>query len=637
MRYCTYRDGILQNFTDADTKDDWWNAAVPGDIHIDCIREALIPDPFFGTNQDNCIWMEEKDWWYRFDFLAPEWKSNQRVILLFEGLDTFATIFLNGTEIGCHQNMFTPVRIEITEKLIPGTNRLAVCLSSPIFSVDIDRSPGVSGNPIHRLFTRKAQACYGWDIAPRLVTCGIWKPVSLIVVDELEIANVEIRTINVLDKLAEMEVSIDILKHSETLIEQVVELTIDNQTINIPFSCNSSFTTITHQFIINNPKLWWPHNHGIPNLYDYTIRLKSGEKIIDETKCHFGIRTIQLIQESQEDGKTSFFFKINEKPIFLKGMNWTPADAIYTRIDHERYSKLILAAVDANINAFRVWGGGIYESDYFYDLCDQYGILVWQDFMFACGCYPQDEKFLIEVHEEAEYIVRRLRLHPCLLIFCGDNENDWLAPLFGVPDYQFSPLSKKILPEIIHRLSPEIPYVPSSPFSLSIEDQNSPLEGDIHLWAHGTSYASDFYTACHPRMVTEIGHIAMPDMDIIRTFIKEDDLWPIWNESWLMHSADPLRVGWGIKRLKSMFDSIKERGWEEPSTLEDLIKKTQQLQAEATFTWIKHFSSDPECWGIFLWNLADCWPQVSDAYIAYPFNPKPAFAVVKEEYSKISR
>jgi beta-mannosidase len=342
------------------------------------------------------------------------------------------------------------------------------------------------------------------------------------------------------------------------------------------------------------------------------------------------------MQEPLADGGSSFCFLVNGKRVFLKGMNWTPPDAIYARIDQERYRCLLEAAKAANINAFRVWGGGIYEHDAFYQCCDELGILVWQDFMFACGCYPQDEGFLGEVRAEAEDIVGRLRSHPCLLAWCGDNENDWLSPCFGVPDYRVFPLTKELLPSIVRKISPEIPYIPSSPFSPQLQDQNADEEGDVHLWAHGRSYASDFYLARSPRMVTEIGHIAMPDIEVIQAFVGEDDLWPIWNDTWRLHSADPNRA-LGNVRLQSMFDSIRARGWEEPSTIEDLVRKTQQLQSEATSTWIRHFSSLPECWGIFLWNLADCWPQVSDAYIAYPFHLKPGLSAVKEEYGKICR
>ena len=637
LRCCDLQQWRRAGFATAEPDGEWIDATVPGDVHLDCQREGIIPDPFYGTNMDRCIWMEEKDWWFRVDFPSPPREPGQRVFLLFEGLDTFATIFLNDKEMASHRNMFTPLRIDVTDALASGTNRLAVRLASPRFSARTDGPPTVAGNPpLDRLFTRKAQSCYGWDIAPRLVTCGIWRPVSLLVVDALEIERVGIRTVRATDTSAEVELSVDILRHAEPDEQPVLELTIGDQTVSVPCDCNTARATFVRTMTIASPQLWWPHDHGIPALYDYSVRLTAGKQCLDTAEGRCGIRVVRLVQEPSGDGGTSFCFMVNGKRIFLKGMNWTPADAVYARVDEERYRSLLETAKDANINALRVWGGGIYEKDCFYEQCDKLGILVWQDFMFACGCYPQDEEFLQEVTSEAEYVVGRLRSHPCLLAWCGDNENDWLSPLFGVPDYRSYPLTKQVLPAVVRELSPDIPFVPSSPFSHRVEDQNSDMEGDVHLWAHGQSYSSGFYTGRHPRMVTEIGHIAVPDMEIVRAFVPEHDLWPIWNDSWRLHSADPRRTC-GNWRLRTMFESIRARGWDEPADLEDLIRKTQKLQAEATRTWIRYFSGIPECWGIFLWNLADCWPQASDAYIAYPFQPKPALDEVKREYARILR
>lgn len=637
LRHCDWCNGSGAGFPIAETKIGWMAATVPGDVHLDCLRDGIIPDPFVGTNMDRCIWMEDKDWWYRLDFAAPERRTDQRVILQFDGLDTFATVFLNGKAIGGHRNMFTPLRIDITAALTCAVNRLAVCLSSPRIASRLQESATVAGQPpMDRLFTRKAQACYGWDIAPRLVTCGIWRPVSLLLVDALEITGVGLRTLRATENVAEVEISVDVLRHGAASAPPTLNLRLGDQAVSVRCPAESTNATVVHTFTLTSPRLWWPHNHGTPSLYDYAVELKSGEHTLDAATGRCGIRTVQLVQEPLAEGGTSFCFMVNGKKIFLKGMNWTPPDAIYARVDDARYSALLSAAVQANINALRVWGGGIYEHDSFYEMCDEFGLLVWQDFMFACGCYPQDDEFLGEVRKEAECVVGRLRSHPCLLTWCGDNENDWLSPWYGLPNYRANRLSKELLPAVVRELSPDIPYVPSSPFSLRLADQNSDQEGDVHLWAHGQSFASDFYLARHPRMVTEIGHIALPSIETIHAFVPEEELWPIWNDTWRLHSADPRRICWN-DRLRSMFASIQAQGWEAPSTLDDLIRKTQQLQVEATSTWIRHFSALPECWGIFLWNLADCWPQVSDAYIAYPFQPKPAFLTVRQEYAKILR
>jgi len=637
LKWCDHSAGRRLGFVDAATDSGWMDATVPGDIHIDCQNHGIIADPFFGANIDHLIWMEDKEWWYRLDFPAPDRHRDQRIFLLFEGLDTFATVFLNGREIAKHENMFTPLRLDVTDELQTGVNRLAICFSSPRFSVRMLPSEKVVGEPpLHRLFVRKAQSCFGWDIAPRLLTCGIWMPVSLQVVDRLEIAGCSWHTLAADERTASVEVAMDILKHGSLVEQPLLRLHCDGQSIEVPFAVDSPCTTVVQTLTIPSPQLWWPHNHGTPALISYSLELIAGGKKLDKHNGRFGIRTVQLEQEPLPHGETGFCFRVNGKRIFLKGMNWTPADAITARIDRDRYATLLAMAKEANINALRVWGGGIYEKDDFYDLCDELGILVWQDFMFSCGCYPQDESFLRQVQEEAEHVVSRLRSHPCLLVWCGDNECDQLAAGYGVPDYPANRLSKEILPGVVHRLCPQIPYVPSSPHSPHLADQNSDREGDVHLWEHGESFEGDFYLKRRPKMVTEMGHIALPDLETIRSFIPPEERWPIFNEVWRLHSADPLRLFWN-RRLDSLFTSIRAKGWDEPTDLDDLIRKTQELQSQATATWIRHFANLSDCWGLFLWNLADSWPQVSDAYIGYPLQPKPAWRTVGEEYGKIKR
>jgi beta-mannosidase len=472
------------------------HAVVPGDVHLDCLRERLIPDPFVGTNTDHCLWMEEKDWWYRLDFAAPIREARQRVLLAFEGLDTFATVFLNGQEIGRHANMFTPLRLDVTDSLVPGLNRLAVCLASWRSAVRRTDDAKVGGLPPRdRLFTRKAQSSLGWDITPRLATCGIWREVCLLVVDALEIRRTHVRTLRLTGSAAEIELSADLVRHGPVSGPVTAEFRWGQQRATTEIAGDSAVAQMT----IEAPRWWWPHDHGEPFLYEYAVTVKVDGQPVDIHQGRAGIRTVALEQEPLADGGTSFCFLINGARVFLKGMNWTPADAIYCRVDRERYRQLLTAAKTANINALRVWGGGIYEDDAFYEICDEAGILVWHDFMFACGCYPQDEVFLAEVH-----------------------------------------------------------------------------------------------------------------------------------------SADPWHRC-GNDRLQTMFRSIRAHGWAAPDSLDDLIAKTQQLQAEATLTWIRHFGGLPDCWGIFLWNLADCWPQVSDAYIAYPFQPKPALEAVRQAYAQIRR
>ncbi len=617
----------------------WVAAEVPGDVHLDYERAGLIADPFFGTNHDHCRWMEEWDWWYRTDLVPPTPGPGQRLHLLFEGLDVFATVYLNGKEIGRNQNMFTPLRVDVTDFVLPGTNRLEVCLGSPVSPPGRLPSPEVRGygSPL-RLQVRKAQSCYGWNITPRLVTIGIWKPVSWLLVEPAEFADVFVSTIALRpDGSAELEALVE-LRHNHGAPGPVeVDLTVAGQLRTFALPGDPAGGRHVERFTVPQARLWWPHDHGAQPLYEWSAVLRRDGRELDRRMGRFGIRTVDLIQEPAADGTTSFIVAVNGRKIFLKGMNWTPVDAIYARINDARYRELLLVTKDACINALRVWGGGIYEHDSFYAQCDELGILVTHDFMFACGCYPQDPAFLAEARREAEFQVRRLRHFACVAVWFGDNENDVLADLsFNYPAYRHNRLSKEILRDVVRAHAPLTPYVPTSPYSPSVYDQNSPREGDCHLWAHGQSYKAEIFSTAQPRMVTEIGHMGMPDMAVIERFVSPDQRWPIWNEEYLTHGSDCTRLDRrGL--LWSMFQSIQARGWEEPKSLEDLITKMQQLHSEASQYWIELYAGQPDCWGIFLWSLSDCWPQISPAYVAYPFHPKPALGAVKAAYSRVSR
>ncbi len=639
LRYCDHGRGERFGFhTEKDTLD-WLPASVPGDVHLDMMAAGVITDPFYGTESNHCIWMEEKDWWYRTTFSLCDLqkiKQQQHVFLLFHGLDTFAAIYLNGEKLCSHRNMFMPLRIDITQKMMDGDNDLRVCLASPVFTPEIHRPSILARTPPQRLCSRKTQSCYGWDIAPRLVTTGIWRPMEIIVRDRVEVMDACVRTKELAGKTARVEFDFTIAAHDLKPHHILVELKVHDQSRLLTLILDADSTQRVESFELSNVPLWWPHNHGRPELLPYSITVLSNNEVMDRVDGKFGVRTIEMVGEPRGDGGKSFYFKVNGKPIFLKGMNWTPCDAIYARITDDKYQKLLAKTVESNINTLRVWGGGLYESGTFYDLCDQLGILVWQDFMFSCGVYPQDGEFLQEVREEAEYVVRTLRGHPSLFVWCGDNEVDWVYLQENIPDFWNNKINRQVLPEVCGQLDPDRPFIPSTPFSIDQDHPNDAASGDVHLWKHGSSYRDDYYAQSFPNMVTEIGHISLPDLEVMKTFIPEEKLWPPFNEHWFMHCADPNHCG-DSYRVQSYFDSIKANGLPAPNNLLEMIQRMQQLQTEATTFWIQHFSSQPDCWGIFLWNLCDAWPQISDAYIAYPFHEKPALAAVREGFGKISR
>lgn len=639
LRYCDYGKGERFGFHTESKTQNWLPAKVPGDVHLDLMAAGIITDPFYGVESDHCLWMEEKDWWYRTTFSVPDLekkRAQQHIYLLFQGLDTFATVYLNGEKICTHQNMFVPLRLAVTHRIHAGENDLRVCLASPAYAPHIHRDSILARTPPQRLCSRKAQSCYGWDISPRLVTIGIWRPVEIIIGNDVGLTDSWVRTKRLTGTNAQVELDFTMVVNDNRSHRVQVDLAVYDQRRSLALDIAAPGTRRVESFDLENPPLWWPYNHGTPALLPYSISVSCDGQVMDRAEGVFGVRTIEMVMEPRGTDRTGFYFKVNDKPVFLKGMNWTPCDAIYARITDERYRQLLSKTVESNINALRVWGGGFYEAKLFYDLCDRMGILVWQDFMFACGVYPQDEPFLTEVKEEAENVVKNLRNHPSIFLWCGDNEVDRVYLEEHVPDFWHNKINRNVLPEVCRTIDPSRPYIHSTPFSAESHDPNMETEGNVHLWKHGSSYRDDFYARCFPNMVTEMGHISLPDLEVMKSFLPKDKLWPPFNEHWYLHCSDPNRSG-DFYRVQSYFDSIKANGWEAPQDLETLIQSMQKLQAEATEFWIRHFSSQPDCWGIFLWNLCDSWPQISDAYIAYPFSEKPALAAVREGFGKILR
>ncbi len=582
------------------------------------------------------------DFWYEVEVVAPEVLPGQRLHVLFEGLDVFATVFVNGVCVGSHRNMFTPFRVDVTDVVVAGVNVVRVCLGSAVLPPGRDlATPGVVGfgNRV-RLHVRKAQSCYGWNAMPRLITVGVWRPVSWVVCEAVEIEDVFVRTVSLADDgSAVVEASVQVRRNHGELVPAECEVVVAGQVARFVVPVGVDGGRVVRRFTVVDAELWWPHDHGGQPLYEWSASLSQGGRVCDERRGRFGVRTVELVQEPDADGGTSFRLDINGRPIFLKGMNWSPADAVYARITDGRYDELLAAARDANINALRVWGGGIYENEHFYDRCDELGIVVTHDFMFACGAYPQDAEFLAECRAEAVFVVRRLRSHPSMVMWFGDNENDQVAVKdLAQPEYRFhSPLSKQLLASVVAEYAPGTPYVPTSPYSPVVDDQNDPTEGDCHVWGHGLAYDSEFYTGQRPRMITEIGHLGMPSQRVIDSFLGPDvPRWPIWREEYLTHGTDSMRLDQD-GRYRLIWQSIAAAGWAEPTDLDDLIAKSQLLHANATAFWIETYSAQPQCWGIFLWNLADSWPEMSDAYIAYPFHPKPALDAVRAGYATVNR
>ncbi len=632
LNWTSYNEDRKDFFSDS--VENWISAEVPGDVHLDLYKAGLGPDFYYGMNADLWRWVEDKDFWYKTDFILPEIQQEEKIFIYFEGIDTFATIYLNGKEIGKNFNMFTPIEIDITNIVKrKEKNQLIVKISSPIFSVDIRSDKEVKSDwNIPRLFARKAQFNYGWDIAPRFVSCGIWKPVKIIISKAARIKDCWIKTkkINNNSAYLQFESEIEFFKQKEAKIN--LDIFEDNKKI-IEIKEHITNKILNKEFEIKNPKLWYPNGLGDPYLYYYKLSLSINGEKIDEYEGTFGIKQVELIQEKQSDGGSLFYFKINGERIFIKGFNWTPLDVIPANITKERYKEILTLVKETNANMLRVWGGGIYENEYFYKLCDEYGLMIWQDFMFACGWYPQNEEFLKNTKNEATYIVKRLRKHACISLWSGGNENDIFRYWITGKEYINHKISK-VLKSVWEKFNSEIPFIPDSPFSPKGDDPNNSTEGDTHKWAHGKSYKDDFYIKDKPRFISEIGHISVPSKEILLKFIPSDKLWPPFNEYWFYHACDTIRVGWKY-RIQSLFDSIQNNNLSKPDNIDKFIEITQQLQTEAYKFWTEFYFNIPECGGILLWNVCDCWGEISDSIIAYPNVPKKVYYKIKECFSNL--
>src|SRR5690606_25752499 len=375
----------------------WYWAKIPSVVHLDLYENKLIPDPFYSDNEKHLQWIEEKDWIYSTTFtVSKEELDSQNIELVFDGLDTFAEAFLNGKPILKSDNMFVGHQVDVKKILNLGQNTLVVRLESAVKKAK-ERAKEISYQlpEGERVFVRKAQYQFGWDWGPRFVTCGIWKDIKLRFWNNARIENVKHSLISLDKGLAKLEFIIDLeveKSNKYTLLlyneeaglyqELYLELKKGLQTIKVPYE-------------IQNPKLWWTNGLGEQNLYNLNIELHPSKKseVLDQKTITIGLRTLELVQEPDEFGK-SFYFKLNGVPVFMKGANYIPSESFLPRVTDSIYRQLIQTAVDANMNMLRVWGGGIYENDVFYEECDRNGILVWQDFMFACAMYPGDEDFL---------------------------------------------------------------------------------------------------------------------------------------------------------------------------------------------------------------------------------------------------
>lgn len=607
----------------------WRPAKVPGSVHTDLMEAKALPDPFWRDNEKWVQWVSNLDWEYKKQFQVESklW-SRDSIFLNFKGLDTYAEVYLNGKMLFSSTNMFMAHRVEVKKYLSKEQNELRVLLKSPIREALPDAYsyrpslPAVNDAMPLKLspFTRKAGYHYGWDWGPRLLTSGIWREVFLEANDSVGLSDVFLRTTEISDRIATIEAKISI--DGNLPAGSVLEFEMGLQKFRFPIVGKSKVQQVTIQ--LKNPKLWWSHDQGSPHLYAVKVQLFNAQKKkLDQRTFSFGVRTIELVHEKDAMGK-SFYFKLNGKPVFMKGANYIPQDNFLNRVDKKRSAQLLWAAKQAHMNMIRIWGGGVYEDDLFYSLCDSLGILVWQDFMFACTMYPGTEKFLAEVEQEVKQNVVRLRNFASVALWCGNNENEtgWLkrwirgglpySPMDSAKVYEdYKELFHRRIPKWLSELDPGRPYTRSSP-SANDDDIKPDKKGfgDMHDWNvwFGTGdYRA--YSRSVSRFQSEYGYQSFPTMPSIRRFSQVQD----WFED-----SDVMDVHQKHTNGNAKIRRFSAEFYPKPSTFEQFCYISQLQQAEAMrFALETHRAHMPYCMGSLYWQLNDCWPAASWSSIDY--------------------
>lgn len=636
---------INQNWTFRKVYDKkWLKAQVPGCVHTDLYFNNKIPDPFYGTNEKDLQWISYENWEYKTILdLDNEFISKEVQLLKFYGLDTYAKVYVNGKLILETNNMFHPWEVSVKDIFQLGENEVLVSFNSPIEKIlpkmsKMDYELPADNDQIKKTspHTRKAPYHYGWDWGPSFATCGIWQNVEVMAYDFFTINDVHVDQKEVHPHNAKIEINVDITSKVELeadllIIEPKSKINI-SKSVNLKKGKNSFHRSVD----ITNPELWWPNGHGKQDMYEFEIHLKMDD-CKDSKKVRTGLRDFKVQIEKEEDGN-SFAFIVNNKPIFSKGANWIPGDSFTTRMTKDNYKTLLQNAVNANMNTVRVWGGGIYESEDFYNLCDDLGLIVWQDFMFACSLYPGDDDFLESVKKEAEYQIIRLRNHPSIGLWCGNNEIAVAWHNWGwkekypssVFNKDYKNLFHELLPKLCYSLDKSRLYWPSSPgYDLSLPVTGQELnKGDVHYWGvwHGGDELSSFKDNVG-RFMSEYGMQSFPSQMAIDYFCpsKEQDI-----NSDIIKSHQKASLGNGnIMKYLLMY-------YNEPKDFSSFIMLSQIMAGEAIKVAVEsHRMAMPYCMGSLYWQLNDCWPGASWSSLDYFGNWKALHYYAKNFFNPL--
>jgi beta-mannosidase len=615
----------------------WLNCSVPSSIYTSLIEAGLIDRKKLSSNPEDFFQISLEPWIYKKIFDLPDgFLQNEKLELVFEGLDTFTQVWLNGKLLGRTDNMFCEYRFDVAPILLSRNNELLVKFDSAVKEGErlMTRFGLLSKDQCslpQRAYVRKAQCQFGWDWAPILPGCGIWKRVRLEAFKAGCIRDVHITTIDC-DKA---KADIKILVQIESVVPRPIVCNLSvfdpagSRVGETKFEFSGEHRQESIVLKIENPQLWWPRPYGPQNLYKLEVKLFCGDEQIDLAAKSFGIRTVKLNQTPDEHGQ-SFQFEINGQPVYAKGADWIPISLLIGSVQTEEYEKLLTIAADANINMLRVWGGGIYGANTFYDFCDKLGIMVWQDFMFACAYYPDREWFTEMIKQEAKQNIIRLRNHPSLVLWCGNNEIDWQHAIGGFAKskkFYGKNIFHKILPHLIHEFDPDRDYIASTPLGPS-EDPNGSSIGTVHQWDVWSGLKpTDDYLSQVPRFVAEFGFQSLPCKKTMQEMFDADKL----------HTAD-----FGIEKHDYQPNGTGRLHYyineffRPPENIDEYIYLSQVTQARAIRKNVEHLRTNSDInSGVLFWQFNDCCPSISWSCMDYEGGKKALYYYARRFYAPV--
>ncbi|MDQ0453850.1 beta-mannosidase [Rhizobium paknamense] len=609
---------------------------LPGDVHSALHAAGIIPDPYFGRNEEVVQWVAHEDWvltrTFSLDHVDGGW------YLDVDNLDTVAVVFINGIPVLSADNCFRRYRPDISEALQPGENTIRIVIHSSIkagaerqarqpFYIPYHpgNSPIANGNML-----RKPQCHFGWDWNIAIAPLGLYGRIAICKLDPARIEHVEVSQLHHAEGRVDVTVKATLYAREPAVVPVHFEL--EGERVRLDCGINAGETVITHVFEVDHPRLWWPSGSGEQALYDLRVSVPGAT-----VEKRIGLRTVELLTDADEVG-SRFALKVNGREIFCRGANWIPADALYSRSDASKVEDLLQSAKDANMNMIRVWGGGFYEADWFYALCDRLGLMVWQDFMFACNLYPCSEDFLENVAVEVDYQVRRLQSHPSIALWCGDNELvgalTWFEESRTNRDRYLVAYDRlnRVIEQGVKRAFPQAIWWPSSPASgyLDYGDAwHADGSGDMHYWSVWHENKSfDNYRSVRPRFCSEFGFQSYTSLPVIESFAEAKD----------MNIASPVielhqkNAGGNERIAGTMF-----RYFRFPKDFANFVYLSQIQQGLAIKTAVEYWRSlKPHCMGTLYWQLNDTWPVASWSSLDYGGNWKAMHYMVRRFFQPVT-